>query len=186
MSPAPRKRSTILVLVGAVVFVLGTGLAALATRSSDGGGGSPNAQAAAVTTTTAGPGSVAPPATAPLTGFVIPAGKQAIAMDIGFTAGGAGYVKAGDHINVYGVFKNNSANATLPNPAAKLVMSDVEVLAVTHPAAGGGNSTYVLSVDASAAEQLVYLASFESSYMTLARDKQGQLTTSGRTPKNEV
>ncbi len=182
MSPAPKKRSTILVLVGAVVFVLGTGLAALATRGSDGGGGSPNA--AAVTTTTAPPGSVAPPAAAPLAGFVIPAGKQAIALEVPFVAGVAGYAKAGDHVNVFGVFKNQSANASLPNPAAKLVLSDIEVLAATTPV--GANATYVLSVDAAQAEQLVYLASFEGSYLTLARDKQGQLTTIGRTPKNEV
>ncbi len=183
MSPAPKKRSTILVLVGAVVFVLGTGLAALATRGSDGGGGSPNA--AVAPTTTAAPGSVAAPAAAaPLAGFVIPTGKQAIAMEVPFVSSVAGYVKAGDHVNVFGVFKNNAANASLPNPAAKLVVSDVEVLAASTPP--GTNATYVLAVNASQAEQLVYLASFESSYMTLARDKQGELTTIGRTPKNEV
>ncbi|MBA2609314.1 MAG: hypothetical protein H0U92_10270 [Actinobacteria bacterium] len=183
MSPAPKKRSTILVLVGAVVFVLGTGLAALATRGSDGGGGAP--AAAAVTTTIPPPGSVAPPAAAaPLAGFVIPNGHQAIALDVPFVNGVAGYAKAGDHVNVFGVFKNQAANASLPNPAAKLVLSDIEVLAATTPV--GANATYVLSVDVAQAEQLVYLASFEGSYLTLARDKQGQLTTVGRTPKNEV
>ncbi|MEY2399343.1 MAG: pilus assembly protein CpaB [Actinomycetota bacterium] len=183
MSPTPKKRSTILVLVGAVVFVLGTGLAALATRGSDGGGGSPNA-AAAVTTTTAAPGSVAPPAPAPLSGFVIPAGHQALALDVPFVNGIAGYAKAGDHVNVFGVFKNNAANSSLPNPAAKLVLSNIEVLAVS--STPGANSTYVLSVDPSQAEQLVYLASFEGSYLTLAREHQGDLSTIGRTPKNEI
>lgn len=182
MSPAPKNRSTILVLVGAVVFILGTGLAALATRGSDGGGASPNVAAAPTAPTPAG--AVAPPAAAPLSGFTIPAGRQAMAMDVPFVNGIAGYAKAGDRVNVYGVFKNNAANASLPNPAAKLVLSDIEVLAVTNPA--GANSTYVLAVDPAQAEQLIYLTAFEASYMTLARENQGQLSTVGRTPKNEV
>lgn len=186
MSPAPKKRSTILVLVGAGVFVLGTGLAAMATR---GGGDSPASVAAAqVTTTTAAPaGTVAAPTPAAATGFVIPPGHQAVALDVPYVNGIAGYARAADHVNVFGVFKNNAANASLPNPAAKLVLSDIEVLAVTNPAPGAtGNSTYVLSVDAAQAEQIIYLASFESTYLTLARDHQGQLSTIGRTPKNEV
>lgn len=185
MSPTPKKRSTILVLVGAGVFVLGTGLAALATR--DTGGRATNAAAQSTTSTTLPVGAVAPPTAAAAAGFVIPAGHQAIALDVPYVNGLAGYARAGNHVNVFGAFKNNAANSTLPNPAAKLVMSDVEVLAVTNPAPGtAGNSTYVLSVDASQAEQLVYLANFEIAYMTLARDHQGDLSTIGRTPKNEV
>ena len=176
MSPAPRKRSTVLVVVGASVFIVFTAIAALATRGS---GGSPHAATASTTTTP--PGLVVPATGA--ASFVLPAGKQAVTIAVPFVNGVANFTKAGNHVNVYGVFKNFPANATLPNPAAKLVLSDVEVLAVT-PGADGGNSTYLLSVDASQAEELVYLQSFEASYLTLARDGQGQLTTAGRTPKN--
>jgi hypothetical protein len=41
-----------------------------------------------------------------------------------------------------------------------------------------------LAVDAAQAESLVYLQSFESSYLTLAREDQPGLSTPGRTPKN--
>ena len=176
MSPTPRKRSTVLVVVGASVFIVFTAIAALATRGS---GNSPHASSASTTTTP--PGLVVPAAGAP--SFVLPAGKQAVTISVPFVNGVGNFTKAGDHVNVFGVFKNFPANATLANPAAKLVLSDVEVLSVS-PGANGGNSTYLLSVDASQAEELVYLQSFESSYLTLARDGQGELTTAGRTPKN--
>jgi len=176
MSPAPRKRSTFLVIVGVGVFVVGTALAAFATRD-----GSESPRAAVSASTTTPPGLVVPPAGAP--SFVIPAGKQAVTIAVPFVNGVGNFTKAGNHVNVFGVFKNFPANATLPNPAAKLVLSDVEVLAVT-PGVSGGNSTYLLAVDANQAEEIVYLQSFEASYLTLARDGQGQLSTAGRTPKN--
>ncbi len=114
--------------------------------------------------------------------FVIPPGHQAIAMAVPFVNGLAGYAKAGDHVNVYGAFKNAPANDKLDRTAAKLVMSDIEVLWVSN--ADPATTTYMLSVDASQAEQIVYLQSFEASYLTLARDGQGQLTTVGRNPRN--
>ena len=182
MSPMPRKRSTFLLVVGVGVFVIGSALAALATR---GGDSSSNAVASGPTTT-APAGTVTTPAGLP--SFVIPAGHQAIAVQLPFINGIAGYTKAGDHVNIYGAFRNGPANATLPNPAAKLVMSDIEVLWVSGPTPEPPNNTttYMLSVDASQAEQLVYLQSFEGSYMTLARHDQGQLSTVGRSPKNAV
>lgn len=189
MKTITKSRSTLLMAVGVGVFVVGTGLAFVAT-SADNDDSSTNVRAAA-TTTTAAPGYVAPPTATPTAGFTIPPGRQAIAVQVPFEKGIAGYAKAGDHVNVYGAFKNGPANATLPNPAAKLVLANVQVLAVDAAAPNGGaatgtNATYLLAVDASQAEQLIYLQSFESTYLTLARDDQPVLNTSGRTPKNAV
>ena len=190
MKNPTKSRSTLLVAVGAGVFVVGTGLAFVATQSDEPSSTSVNA---AVTTTTPA-GFVAPKAESSAPGFTIPPGHQAIAVQVPFVNGVAGYAKAGDHVNVFGAFKNFPANGALPNPAAKLVLADVEVLAVDTAAPSGGSggtapaaaATYLLAVDATQAESLVYLQSFEASYLTLAREDQGGLTTPGRTPKNAV
>ncbi|HVE94681.1 MAG TPA: RcpC/CpaB family pilus assembly protein [Acidimicrobiales bacterium] len=185
MKNPTKSRSTLLVAVGAGVFLVGTGLAFVATRDT---GPKETNVSAAVTTTTTAPGFVAPRAESQAAGFTIPPGHQAMAVQVPFAQGVAGYAKAGDKVNVYGAFKNAPANATLPNPAAKLVLANVEVLAVDSAAPGSGATgaaaTYLLAVDAIQAEALVYLQSFESAYLTLAREDQGILTTPGRTPKN--
>lgn len=186
MKNPTKSRSTLLVAVGAGVFLVGTGLAFVATRDS----GSPaQTNVAAAATTTTAPGYVAPRAETPRAGFTIPPGFQAMAVQVPFVQGVAGYAKAGDHVNVYGAFKNFPANTALPNPAAKLVLADVEVLAVDTAAPAAGEApvaaaTYLLAVDGTQAEALVYLQSFESAYLTLARDDQPSLSTPGRTPKN--
>ena len=171
MSPAPKKRSTILVLVGAAVFIIGTALAALATRGS----GPDHAQAAeAVTTTTAPAGLVsAPTAPAPAPSFVIPDGHEAVAIQVPYVAGVAGYPTAGSQVNVYGVIKNqNDSNGNSKVGDVGEVLTNIQVLSVTSPAPGAadGNSTYLLSVTPQQATQLVALQSFQSAYLTLSRD----------------
>lgn len=169
MSPAPQKRSTILVAVGAGVFVVGSGLAALATHDS--GGGSENKQAA-VTTTIPPTGLATAAAAAPAPSFVIPDGKQAIAVSMPAVAGVNGYAKSGDYVNVYGALKTQGA--------ARLILQKVEVLSVTAPPPGvEGNSTYVLAVNTTDAEAVVFLTKFQDTYLTLARNDQGTLTPKG-------
>ena len=184
---AKSSRSTMLVAIGAAVFVAGSALAFFAVR-----GGDDDADKAAVRATgtrpqASAPGAVTPPGSSTAAvAFTIPEGKQAMAVQVPFVQGGGGYAKAGDKVNVYGVYKNHPANAQMKAPAAKLVLSKVEVLAVSSPTpgAGTGNATYLLALDAPDAEQVVYLQSHESVYLTLARDDQGPLTTPGITSAN--
>jgi len=173
-TPTPKKRSTILVAVGAGVFVVGTGLAALATHDD---GGSKNAARSDTPVAAAAPaGNVT--AAAGGAGFTIPADHQAMAVQVPFVQGLAGYAKAGDEVNVYGVLKDNAATASVIDPVGKLVLQKVKVLAV-NPGADGGNATYMLAVDTHDAEAIAYLTSNEKVWLTLARDNQNTLLPKG-------
>ncbi|MEY2425863.1 MAG: Flp pilus assembly protein RcpC/CpaB [Actinomycetota bacterium] len=178
MSAAPKKRSTILVAVGAGVFVIGTGLAALATRDT---GGTTHASTSN-TTVVAQTGAVGAPA-AGGAAFTIPDGHQAMAVELPFVEGLAGYAKAGDLVNVYGAYKTLPITASPDDPIAKLVLQKVEVLAVT---TGGDASknTYVLSVSTSDAEAMAYLTTFQKVWLTLARDDQGPQAPKGFSDNN--
>ncbi len=178
MSPTPKKRSTILVAVGAGVFVVGSGLAALATRDS----GGTTTHAAANTTTTLATGAVTPPPQGGAS-FVIPSNHQAMALELPFIEGVGGYVKAGDRVNVFGAYKSIPINANPDDPIVKLVLQKVEVLAVTT----GGDAakiTYVLSVETAEAEAIAYLSTFQKVWLTLARDDQGTLVPKGFSDNN--
>jgi hypothetical protein len=173
MPAVPKKRSTILVAVGAGVFVVGAGLATFATRDathSDAKLSSAAKPAAAVGAVTPAAGSVA------TSSFTIPDGHQAIAVSVPFVAGLAGYAKAGDLVNVYGAYKAIPVGPE--DPVAKLALSKVKVLAVT-PGVAGSDSTYVLAVSTTDAEAIVYLTNFQKVWLTLARDDQTSLVPKG-------
>ena len=180
-----RNRSTALIGVGAAVFVVGAALTFLLVRD-DGSESDGNVTAAApsgeVATVPAASSSSSAPAVA------VPGGKEGVAVQVPAIAGLAGYAKVGDRVNVYGTFKDRQPNSAAKGvPATKLILSDAEVLAVTGPPAGaeGGNTTYLLAVDPGAAEQVIYLASFEGIWLSLTPDgAPGLPGTSGRTAQN--
>lgn len=111
----------------------------------------------------------------------IPEGKVALALQLANVPGVAGFAGAGDHIDVYGVTKDGPQG-----PASKLIMQNVEVLNVngTSLAAiqgqtGAAGLVYLLAVDPIAAEQLVYLTSFQQLYFALVAKDQAPV---GGTP----
>jgi Flp pilus assembly protein CpaB len=179
-----RNRSTALIGVGAAVFVVGAALTFLLVRD-DGTKSEGKVTAAApsgeVATVPAASSSSAPT-------VAVPNGKEGVAVQVPAIAGLAGYAKVGDRVNVYGTFKDRQPNAAAKGvPATKLIIADAEVLAVTGPPAGaeGGNSTYLLAVNPGAAEQVIYLASFEGIWLSLTPDgAPGLPATSGRTAQN--
>jgi len=111
--------------------------------------------------------------------FKIPEGFEAVAVQLDFVPGVAGYVSAGDHINLFG---------TVGGSRAELVLTNVEVLDVdlsipprrgssTDPDTGtsatrasAGAVTYLLSLRADDVEKVVYLTEFESLYASLVPD----------------
>lgn len=180
-----RNRSTALIAVGAAVFVVGAALTFLLLRDDGNTDGTvtaaaPQGGAAAVPAASTGTAS-APTVT-------VPGGKEGVAVQVPAIAGLAGYAKVGDRVNVYGTFKDRQPNAAAKGvPATKLILADAEVLAVTGPAPGaeGGNTTYLLAVNPGAAEQVIYLASFEGIWLSLTPDGAPALpATSGRTSQN--
>lgn len=106
--------------------------------------------------------------------ITIPEGKQGVAVQLPFVAGGAGYIAAGDRVNVYG-------NATKDAPGGavtKLVLANVQVLDVSSEVAPrvagsadrptGTAVTYLLALDPNEAEQVIFLAANEQVWMALA------------------
>jgi Flp pilus assembly protein CpaB len=120
--------------------------------------------------------------------ITIPPGKQGVAVQLPFVAGGAGYVGSGDLVNIYG---NVSATRDAP-PTTKLVLGNVKVLDVSNEIAprvqtgeeraAGTNVTYLLALDPNEAERVIYLAANAQIWLALANGDGAALpATSGRT-----
>jgi Flp pilus assembly protein CpaB len=179
------RRSNQMLALGLAVFVIGVGIVMLVLRGSDGG----SSAAPPTSTTTIQAGTVVVPAAtgaALPTSFTIPEGKQAVAVQVPFVAGLAGYARAGDLVNIYATIEKGQVTPDTPPPLAKLVLPAVQVLAVTGPGPGTetGNATYLLALDAAQAEQAIFLARFESVWLTLVPKGQPATSTPGRSHKN--
>ena len=180
------RRSTQMLILGLAIFVIGAGVVLVSFMGSDGDSGQ---KAAATTTTTIQAGTVVVnSAAAPVpTSFTIPEGKQAVAVQIPYVGGVAGYTKAGDKVNVYGILDDKGIGADPAGPASRLILGSVDVLAVTSPGPGaeGGNATYLLALDTAQAEQVIFFAKFQSLWMTLVPKGQApQPRPAGHTYQN--
>jgi Flp pilus assembly protein CpaB len=161
------SRSTKMIAVGMAMFVFAAALAVLAMRGGDDDAGSASSSTDAAPTVSVKPAAESTPAPA-VTALKIPNGKEAVEISVPAVQGLGGFTKAGDRVNVYGTFKDRQANSAVKGvPLAKLILSNVEVLSAVN---NGATVTYVLAVSASEAEQVIYLASFEGVWLTLARD----------------
>lgn len=129
--------------------------------------------------------------------FEVPEGYEAMAVQLDFVAGGAGYVNPGDHVNIYGAFAGGGVIDGLGTPGASLLVTDVQVIDVdlTIPARRGSGDaaqrastdsvTMVVAVKASDAEKLVFTTEFHSLYATLlGKDAGPTPDTSGRNGSN--
>ncbi|MDQ4133842.1 MAG: Flp pilus assembly protein CpaB [Actinomycetota bacterium] len=96
----------------------------------------------------------------------IPEGKTALALQLGYIPGVAGFARAGDHIDIFGVIKTGGQEK------AQLVMQNTEVLSVSAPAVAAGqpadiNPVFLLAVTPPQAEKLVYLSTFQALHFSL-------------------
>lgn len=115
---------------------------------------------------------------------VIPPGKRALALEIAPMPGVAGFVGAGDKIDVYGIAKDPGGQ-----PQVRLVLQGVDVLNVNGsplPAVqgqvGSQDLIYLLAVVPADAERLIYLNSFEKLYFDLVPKGEGPVKTPGAGP----
>lgn len=177
------RRSSQMLILGLAIFVIGAGVVLVSFMGSGDG----DESTASTTTTTIQAGTVlVNSAPAAPTSFTIPDGKQAVAIQMPFLPGLAGYAKSGDTVNIYGVVDEKGVGVEPAPPLAKLLLPGVEVLAVTAPAAGAesGTATYLLAVDAAQAEQAIFFAKFQSMWLTLVPKGQPKApATPGRTYK---
>lgn len=179
------RRSSQMLILGLAIFVIGAGVVLASLMGSEGG---KDQSAASTTTTTIQAGTVVVnSAPAAPTNFTIPEGKQAVAIQMPYVAGLAGYAKAGDAVNVYATIDEKGIGIEPPPPFSKLALPGVQVLAVTAPAPGAdaGNATYLLALDAAQAEQVIFFAKYQSMWLTLVPKGQPEApATPGRTYKN--
>jgi Flp pilus assembly protein CpaB len=180
------RRSTQMLILGLAIFAIGAGVVLV---SFTGSGGDSGKTAASTTTTTVQAGTVFVNTATPSapTSFTIPDGKQAVAVQLPYVGGLAGYAKAGDKVNVYGTIDDKGAGADPAPPATRLILSGVDVLAVTGPGPGAetGNATYLLALDTAQAEQVIFFAKFQSLWLTLVPKGQApQPRPAGHTYKN--
>jgi len=185
------QKSTTLIALGVAVFVIGGALLFLVVRHSDKKSkSSTNTAASVVTTTTLAPGTKVFPATTPTTiiQFKIPAGDNAVAVQMSYFSGGGGYVQDGDNVNVYAISKGTAATSGsgattgassasggaagcsgAASSAVVLIQSNLKVLSVIGqaPAQVGQPTSFLLAATPQVAAQLIYQQTFDSLYFTL-------------------
>jgi Flp pilus assembly protein CpaB len=117
------------------------------------------------------------PAQARGAAFEIPDGKQAVAVQLDFVPGVAGYVGVGDIVNVYSLGQSPGGSEV------NLVVSNVAVLDVSLEVAPrraaadqaaervtGNAITYLLALDPNEAARLIHDTSFNNLYLALAKE----------------
>lgn len=184
-----RNRSSILIAVGVAVFVLGSSMAFLLVHNDKKSSSKVNTTAASQTAQLpAHTNLAAAQATTPAASIDIPDGMEAVAVQLAFVPGVGGYVHNGDTVNIYGVFKADKAAGGPTPPAVKLALSNVKVLSVTSPlpTAENGAATYLLALTPSQAEQIMYLQTFQSLYMSLTRKGAPAVSTPGHNIGNAL
>jgi Flp pilus assembly protein CpaB len=130
--------------------------------------------------------------------FEVPEGFEAVAVQLDFVPGGAGYVNPGDRINLYGLYSTPLGDRAAPR--AELLLTNVEVLDVdlsipprrgsttaTDPSTSGtprastSTVTYLLAMKADDAEKAIFTSEFASFYASLtAKDAPPAGPTPGR------
>jgi Flp pilus assembly protein CpaB len=126
--------------------------------------------------------------TVPIISFKIPAGENALAVQMNYFPGGGGYVQDGDSVNVYAVVKAPSSAASTAGSGSgsgsgstscssdprtsnsvTLIQTNIKVLSVIGqpPAQVGQPTSFLLAVTPQVAAQLIYHETFESLYFSL-------------------
>jgi len=126
------------------------------------------------------------PAALRASAFTVPEGEEAVAVTVPFTAGVAGYVGPGDRVNVYASIAPSAPGAPT-SPRTELLVGGVEVLDVSDEVAPrradvvsedvstaasqpAREITLLLALDTTRAEQVIFAASNDRIWFTLAPD----------------
>ena len=184
-----KGKSNNILFVGVAVFAVGAALAFFG-LSSNSKKPKVEQQSAPIAATTPGTqvrtvqvGTV--PAAAGAVTFTVPKGKQAVAVEMPSVPGLAGYAQPGDYVNIYANVRSGDTSSRMKEPLTKLVLAGVKVLDVRSPAVGtAGNATYLLALDVSEAERVIFFAKYESLWLALTDKDQKPVTTAGRSYQN--
>ena len=118
----------------------------------------------------------------------VPVGKQALAIQVPYVAGGAQLVSPGSLVNIYA---NVSKGTKVEVPCTELVLPGIQVLGLssaqstgttaspTAVAAAGPDIVYVLAVDPGQAQTLIFFQKNESLYFTVVPKNQPAASPTG-------
>lgn len=118
----------------------------------------------------------------------VPSGKQALAVQVPFVAGGAQVVNPGTLVNIYAAVSKATPDGL---PCVELALPSVQVLAAStaqaSPAPGSATSVpgagpdivYVLAVDPGQAQALIFFQKNESMYFTVVPKNQAPASSTG-------
>ncbi|MGH9070079.1 MAG: RcpC/CpaB family pilus assembly protein [Acidimicrobiales bacterium] len=184
---AVRRKSTTLILVGVLVFLL-AGVAVLLVLTRNTTNTTPK-----VATTPVASQPVASTGNGTATVDIgakslnIPSGDVALALSLSSTQAVGGYPVVGDKLDIFGTFKSQPSHTNQTVPLAKLVVSNVKVLAINEPAPSTtiSSTVVVVAVTPSVAEGLIYLTTYEGIYTTLVTPSfEAPAATPGRSATN--
>jgi pilus assembly protein CpaB len=130
------------------------------------------------------PGATSATTTATTNGLAIPAGKNAITVTAPVPQAVAGYVSAGDLVNIYMTTKGD--------PSARLLLSHVAVLAIVPAntpkiAAAAPPTTdvnFTLALSPQDAEKVIFAQTYEALWYGLVHPGDGLATSGGQTLKS--
>jgi pilus assembly protein CpaB len=130
------------------------------------------------------PGAASATSTATTNGLAIPAGKNAITVTAPVPQAVAGYVSAGDLVNIYMTSKGD--------PSARLLLSDVAVLAIVPAntpkiAAAAPPTTdinFTLALSPQEAEKVIFAQTYDALWYGLVHPGDGPATSAGQTLKS--
>lgn len=173
------KKSTPIIALGVAVFVIGGALLFLLLRGHD--KKTTKTAPAASPTVTAAPAASAAAATPGAVTIKVPAGQNAVSVQMDYFNGVGGFAHAGDVVNVYAVVNSNCKDPKGAPLGVKLEIPNVKVLQVVEsPAAQAGQpANYLLAVSPQDAERLIFLKTGYSLYFALAGANEPAPATSG-------
>ena len=171
------KKSTPIIALGVAVFVIGGALLFLLLRGSDKKTPKPVASPAVAAT----PASSSATTTPLAAGIKVPAGDNAVSVQMDYFNGVGGFAHAGDVVNIYAVVNSNCKDPKGAPLGVKLEIPNAKVLQiVSSPAAQAGQpSNYLLGVSPQDAERLIFLKTGYALYFALAGPNQPAPTTTG-------
>jgi pilus assembly protein CpaB len=120
-------------------------------------------------------------------GLAIPAGTNAMTVNVPIPQNVAGYVTPGDLVNVY--LSSKDIGAT---PAVRLLLSNVTVLAVvvegtpstTTPTPVAGPQYFTLALTPAQSEKMIYAETFEQVWFALVHPGDSPVSSGGIVPSN--
>jgi pilus assembly protein CpaB len=133
---------------------------------------------------TAGAGAATATTTASTDGLAIPAGKNAITVTAPVPQAVAGYVAAGDLVNIYMTGKGDQSARLLLSHVAVLAVVPANTPKIAAAAAPTTDINFTLALSPQDAEKVIFAQTYEALWYGLVHPGDGPATSAGQTLKS--